>query len=253
MEEAVFYDEFHKKSNIQEAVVNRRNFTYRYVISIIENQIFRMFKGYKKGIEMLDFGCGAGTLSFYFAARGIKVTGIDISKRVIVLANKSIKELGLEKNAGFYKLNEGKKEIKSKKYDIVLCLEVIEHVEKDEELIRFLATKLKKDGILIISTPLISAPLNRLGLTRSFDKEVGHLRRYSKSELIDYIGGMSGVEIVESKITEGILRNSLYIFPTLGIFVRFIRGPISDLVTYIDILLIKLFGGSNVFIIVKKK
>lgn len=253
MDEKLFYDEFHKKSNVQKVVVNEKNFTYRHVISIIEHQIFRMFKGYKKDIEMLDYGCGAGTLSFYFASKGMRVNGIDISTQAIELANKSAKELGIEKNASFYKSDEGIKEIKSKKYDIVLCLEVIEHVEKDNELIRYLVSKLRKGGVLILSTPTIEAPLNRLGLTRNFDKEVGHLRRYSPSELISYIERLPGVSVEESKITEGILRNSLYVFPILGNIIRFIRGSISDIVNYIDGFLIKIFGGSNVFIIVKKK
>lgn len=252
MEDEIFYDVFHKKTNIQRRVVNDKNFTYRLATSIIQKQISRKLKELNKNLEMLDYGCGSGTLSFYFAKKGIKVTGVDISGRAIQLATKSAKSIAIEDNTNFFNLDVGLIKLRNKRFEIVLCLEVIEHVRKDKELIRFLVNKLKKNGILIISTPSIDAPLNRMGITGSFDSKVGHIRRYSCEELVVYVESLPGVKSVESIVTEGILRNSLFIFPFLGTLIRFIRGPISDIVTYLDGVLVRIFGGSNVFIIVQK-
>ena len=52
--------------------------------------------------------------------------------------------------------------------------------------------------------------------------------------------------------TEGLLRNALFTNKLLGYLIRFIRGPISDLVTLIDNIAIKLFGESNIYIVVSR-
>lgn len=241
-----FYNKFHKQATIQGEVINKRNFTYRIVLSVIGKET----RG-RKGLSILDFGCGVGATSLFLANRGNLVTGIDISNKAIKLAEKSAKFMKLDNLAKFYTLNTGKKTIKKKKFDLIICIEVIEHIQNDKGLILFLSKHLKKSGVLVVSTPCINAPLHKLGLTGEFDKRVGHLRRYNSDDLIDLVNN-SGLRVKRVVKTEGIIRNSLFLFPLLGKFIKFIRGPISDLVTLIDNLTVPFFGESDIFIVSSK-
>ena len=62
----------------------------------------------------------------------------------------------------------------------------------------------------------------------------------------------SGFVITKTLLTEGVVRNALYLFPVLGKFIKFIKGPISDLITYFDDVSAMLFGESDIFIIAQK-
>lgn len=242
-----FYDKFHKKIIIQKRVIGVKNFTYREVISILGTILNN-----RKVFKILDYGCGVGTIDFYLAEKGYSVIGIDISSKAIIDANKSAKKMKLNNRLQFYNLDKGLKKITNNKFDVVLCIEVIEHVKEDKKLANFLSEKLKKEGILILSTPSKNAPLYKLGLTKEFDQRVGHLRRYTP-EGITKIVENSGLKVEMTLKTEGIIRNSLFIFPFLSFLLRFVRGPISDIVTFLDNLTVPLFGESDIFVIARKK
>ena len=66
--------------------------------------------------------------------------------------------------------------------------------------------------ILIITTPSSNAPLYRLGLATEFDKKVGHIRRYTQSELRQKAKA-AGYKIVYEQKNEGIVRNFLFFKP----------------------------------------
>lgn len=240
-----FYNKFHRASSIQKKVINEKNFTYRIVLSVIDEKI----RG-RKNLHILDFGCGVGAVSLFLAKCGHKVTGVDVSDKAIKIANKSAKLLKIDR-LKFYTLKSGKKKINNKKFDLIICIEVIEHIKEDLELLIFLTKRLKKGGIFIISTPSINAPLYRLGLAKSFDSKVGHLRRYDAIHLAGMIK-KTGLEIEKILKKEGIVRNSLFLFPLFGKLVRFVRGPISDFVSIIDDSTVPLFGESDIFVVSRK-
>jgi len=242
-----FYNNFHRNVVTQNKIIGVKNFTYRKVVSILEK-----FLDNKKSLKILDYGCGVGTIAFYLANKGIKVIGIDISDKAIEIAKKSAKALKLEDKTRFYTLKGGVRSIRNKKFDLVIALEVLEHVEKDSELLEFLANCLKRRGFLIISVPSSNAPLNKLGLTKEFDKRVGHLRRYTAIDLVKKVK-RNKLKVIQLIKTEGIIRNFLFVIPILGNLVRFIRGPLSDFVTFVDDLTVPLFGESDIFVIAQKK
>ncbi len=93
--------------------------------------------------------------------------------------------------------------------------------------------------------------MHKLGLAKAFDERVGHLRRYSVEELV-YKCIKSGFIILETRKNEGIVRNFLYLNPIAGKFIRFIKFYLTDIVSFIDFISLKLFGESNIFIVVKK-
>lgn len=110
----------------------------------------------KKGMNILDLGCGRGDVAICLAKKGINVTGIDYSKDAIELANKSLKKMPLKirKLVKFFKLDAKIKKFKEDTFDAVISLDVFEHLYKEELFIVMenIANSLKKDGILLVHT-----------------------------------------------------------------------------------------------------
>jgi len=237
------YEDFHKSSSIQKKIISPKNFTYRIILNEINNYL-------EQAKEVLDIGCGVGTLSFYLANKGKEILGIDISEKAIEICRESSKKLELEKKTIFKKMNFPN-ELPGKRFDLVLLLEVIEHQKKDDLVLKKVFQLLKPGGVVIISAPSKNAPLHKLGLTNEFDKRVGHLRRYELSELKNKCQKV-GFKIIATKKTEGIVRNFLYLNPIAGKFIRFIKFFIADLIMGIDKISLLLFGESDLFIIAQK-
>lgn len=236
------YDKFHKATTVQSKIINDNNFTYRIILKIINKYLT-----YPSNI--LDIGCGAGALALYYAGKGNDILGIDISQKAVDSANESAKYIGLQ-NIRFKKMNFPK-EIPDEKFDFIIFTEVIEHLEDDLLALKKIFSLLKSGGIVVISTPSKNAPLHKLGLAKDFDTQVGHLRRYTINELAHEINAC-GFKILETKKTEGILRNFLFLNPIAGKLVRFIKFFLSDWVTWADNISLKLFGESNIFIVAQK-
>jgi ubiquinone biosynthesis O-methyltransferase len=245
MDKITKYNNFHKKSSIQYKIIKSNNFTYKKIIDNIE-QILHLLKG--KKIKILDFGCGAGTLSLYLASKGYDVTGVDISPKAIELAKQSAKYMNIS-NVNFTELSNFKKN--KEKYDLIISIEVIEHVPNDLKLLHNLYLMIKKRGYLYLTTPSLNAPLYKLGLLNNFDKEVGHLRRYNTKSLIIKITTI-GFKILKIYREEGIIRNSLYTIKLLGWLVRFIKGPLVTFMLILDKMTLKIFGESNIHILSQK-
>ncbi|HEY8591925.1 MAG TPA: bifunctional 2-polyprenyl-6-hydroxyphenol methylase/3-demethylubiquinol 3-O-methyltransferase UbiG [Sphingomicrobium sp.] len=100
------------------------------------------------GKSALDVGCGAGILAEPLARMGATVTGIDASAELIGAARAHAEMVGLaiDYRAGDVLDLEGK-------FDLVTCLEVIEHVADPAAFVRSLAARLAPGGLLIMSTP----------------------------------------------------------------------------------------------------
>ncbi len=103
------------------------------------------------GFEVLDVGCGGGLLSEPVTRMGGRVTGIDASSCNVQSASEHAKDEGLNIS---YKCTtvEQLAKINSNKFDIILCLEVIEHVQNLPLFIQSCSRLLKKGGVLFIST-----------------------------------------------------------------------------------------------------
>lgn len=164
MSKTSFYDIFHKKATIQNKVIGDNNFTYRPAIGVVKDAA-----GNKPGLKVLDYGCGVGTLSLYLASKNNQVVGVDISRRAIKMANNSARMTGWSNFTKFSTTRSKKLDSTRNTYDLILCLEVLEHVENDRELLMSLSKLLKKTGVLIVSCPSLNAPLYRLGFAKKFD------------------------------------------------------------------------------------
>lgn len=238
------YEKFHQKTTSQEKIINTKNFTYRIILDVIRDHIISFTNK-----TILDVGCGAGTISLYLANQGANILGVDISRKAIDSCKKSARILKLTDKTQFI-CNTIEKIKFRQKFDAIICSEVIEHIPRDRTFLKIIHRLLKNNGILILSTPSINAPLYKIGLAQNFDKRVGHLRRYSRQQISNLVR-KSGFTIEEVKLTEGILRNFFFL-TNFGWFIKFFRGIISDIVTIIDNLLIQPFGESQIFIVARK-
>ena len=102
-----------------------------------------------KGINILDIGCGGGLLSEPLSRLGANVIGIDASKKNISIAKYHSKENGLKIN---YICSVPEKLKPKKKFDVILNMEIVEHVSDIDFFIKKSSELLKKNGIMFIAT-----------------------------------------------------------------------------------------------------
>jgi len=102
-----------------------------------------------KNLEILDIGCGGGLISEPMARLGGNVTGIDAAEKNIKIASLHSKESNLEINY----LDKSPEQLKEKeKFDIILNLEVVEHVENLDLYLQSCYNLLKKNGLMFTAT-----------------------------------------------------------------------------------------------------
>lgn len=104
-----------------------------------------------KFAHVLDVGCGAGILSESLATVGAKVVGIDASRELIQAAREHAQEKKLAINYEASSIEEFSLE-NPEKFDVITCMELIEHVPDPAKLIQDCAQLLKPGGQIFIST-----------------------------------------------------------------------------------------------------
>lgn len=114
-------------------------------------------------IRILDIGCGRGDFIFLLREKlkdqyRIIFHGIDLSAELINVANKR-KELAKAVECEFLIGDAEKIKFDAKSYDIIVCLETIEHLSGYAKFISNLNMSLKDNGVFIISTPNKTSPL----------------------------------------------------------------------------------------------
>ena len=120
-----------------------------YLVDKIKNHFSILPNGsypFKK-LTLLDVGCGGGLIAEPMTRLGAKVTGIDASEKNINVAKFHAEQMNLKINylcATPEKLNE--------QFDVILCLEIIEHVADVDLFIKSCAKLLNKNGIIFFAT-----------------------------------------------------------------------------------------------------
>ena len=123
-------------------------------IKYIKDNIIYSFKLKSKEqplqkINILDIGCGGGLLSEPMARLGANVTGIDASDKNIKIAKLHAKKNKLNIN---YFCSSPEKLKTKKKFDVILNMEIIEHVEDINFFIKSCSKLLKKNGLMFVAT-----------------------------------------------------------------------------------------------------
>jgi len=103
------------------------------------------------GKSVIDIGCGGGVLSESMARKGAKVTGIDLSKKALKVADLHGLESGVEVR---YKLISAEDMAAEEpgQFDVVTCMEMLEHVPDPASIVRAAATLVKPGGHVFFST-----------------------------------------------------------------------------------------------------
>lgn len=117
--------------------------------NIIQNFKLKAKKRPLQKINILDIGCGGGLLSEPMTRLGASVTGIDASDKNINIAKLHAKKNQL--NIKYLCSSPEKLKIK-KKFDVILNMEIIEHVEDINFFIRSCSKLLKKNGLMFVAT-----------------------------------------------------------------------------------------------------
>ena len=199
----------------------------KYQISLIK----KFIKG-----KFLEVGAGKGGLIPFYKkfVKDITILEPEIKLFRILKKKYSSKEIKIK--------NQTIKNVKTK-FDIIIYYDVLEHIKHDLNEIKFAEKKLNKNGYLIFSVPAYQA------FYSSFDKSVGHYRRYNKKNFIKlekkiglkieklvYYDSMGFLFLVLNKLLslkQTNLKNKIYIWNLLM--------PISKL---IDFLTFNKFGKS---------
>ena len=145
-------------------------------------------KPYIKG-KVLDFGCGVGKLSEYFDKEDY--VGVDLDKYSIQIARK--KYPGYQ----FYDMQE-MRSIKDK-FDVIVALAVIEHIENQAGFLEMLKKMLNKNGKIVLTTPHLSMKYlyclgSRLGLF-SLEASKEHKKLINYREIRQFVR-ISGMKIL---------------------------------------------------------
>lgn len=103
------------------------------------------------GKHVLDVGCGGGILSESMAAKGAQVTGIDMGEAPLEVARLHLLESGLEVNYARIPAEELARE-QPATFDVVTCMEMLEHVPEPGSIIQACHDLVKPGGHVFFST-----------------------------------------------------------------------------------------------------
>lgn len=197
--------------------------------------IFKLFKQIGKHSRILDAGCGYGIYSIILAEKGYTIDSLDIEEERINELN-SMKEQ--------YKKIDSKIKTavgtlldlpyENETFNIVVCSEVIEHIENDDRAFSELSRILRKGGLLILSVPLNSAsnkktykrfghqrPGYRIEELKNLSKEKG--LKIETIKCYQYLFGRAAFEahyVMKNKILLGLCFYLFYLFSFLDVIFK---------------------------------
>lgn len=132
------------------------------------------FKSYLQG-DILEVGCGIGNFTCTLADYG-KVWAIDINSKYIKQLQKTKTH---QTKFGMGDIEKGEYFFGDKKFDCIVCINVLEHIENDLSALNNFYKLLNKGGKLILMVP------SNQFLYGEIDKSIGHYRRYNRLNLIE--------------------------------------------------------------------
>lgn len=157
--------------------------------------ILKKFSKYLKG-EILEIGSGIGNFTKLLIKYG-DVWASDISKEYLSKIKQEIPEVKgvgiVDIEQGKYFFNNRQNTSVNKKFDVIVCLNVIEHIKNDQNAFTNLQRLLKPKGVLILIVP------SGMNLYGKIDQAIGHYRRYNKSDLQKQLHD-AGFKILKSRL-----------------------------------------------------
>lgn len=147
--------DFHNARDVDQQRMNKEAFYKKYpnksfyCITDNSKKYWQdMILGNCNGKQVLDYCCGTGGNSRFFASHGASVTGIDLSDSEIETAKKLAKKEGFEKNTSFFVMDAEATSFPDESFDIIVCCGVLHHVDLDKAY-KELNRLLRKGGRII--------------------------------------------------------------------------------------------------------
>ncbi len=131
--------------------------------------IFQIIKTYVNGHPLIyDLGGGNGVVTKALSEKGYPCVLVEALPDAIAIARERKIKTTIQQTIQEFNEND---------LSVVLLLDVVEHINQEEEILQKIFRQLKKDGTLIITVPAFNH------LYTDIDHEIGHFRRYSCSKL----------------------------------------------------------------------
>lgn len=130
--------------------------SYTHSVSVVSYVFWKRVKLSLKqrptGSQVLDYGCGVGALVPFLSAGYKNVIAYDIDQRTLLKCRELCNKLDI-KNVEFIDSISRLNSIDDGSLDTIFALDVLEHIEKLDELVKFFHLKLKPNGCIIVSSP----------------------------------------------------------------------------------------------------
>ncbi|MBC1280159.1 3-demethylubiquinone-9 3-O-methyltransferase [Nostoc sp. UCD121] len=124
-----------------------------YLSNHLNNSRFKFFSNFVpdwKGLKVLDIGCGGGLACEFVANLNADISGIDLSFNSIKIAQEHARKSNLK--IDYQRALAEKLPYEENSFDVVLCFDVLEHVEDWKKVISEACRVLKEDGLFLFDT-----------------------------------------------------------------------------------------------------
>lgn len=156
-----------------------------------------------QNLKILDVGCGGGLVAESLTKLGAKITGIDAAAENIEVAKTHAKSSNLTIN--YQNLDIEELALEKPEFDVVLALEIIEHVDHPKNFILALSECVKEGGVVIIATinrtPLafVNAIIGAEYLLKWLPKGTHNWKKFFKPSEISAMAKESDLDLYEAK------------------------------------------------------
>jgi len=157
-----------------------------WLFRVRRNLIYSIFEEYNinSGVRILDYGCGSGVIVGQLQARSYNVCGTDISRKAIEYGtSQGIKNL--------YSTNGIEVDFPDESFDLILAMDVVEHINEDDLVMHELERLLRPNGRLIITVPAYQ------WMWGVQDEVSHHFRRYSMKSIIKLVSNFSSLSVLK--------------------------------------------------------
>ena len=146
--------------------------------SVYRMKIVREFLGTIDGKTAVDVGCGNGSISYLLWSLGANVHSVDVSAKALRTTRslRSIRKFDAQFETNLFQGDATRLPIKGEAFDVVCCLETLEHIQNDKTAIEEIVRVTKPEGRVILCVPYSA---------RAIDEDRIHerYRRYSSETI----------------------------------------------------------------------